>query len=110
MTSTRIENWRELVHPSVVEYYDKVSALDAFDKAKVFLDYRITQIFLDNGTKLPDTVMDMARFVSENNLRVTDFGENWQEKRWAQRYDHGYSGIYDWYLKFKDRIFKNDTI
>ena len=43
----------------------------------------------------------MEEFYDVNNIKITDFGDEWKEKGCAQRINTNYYGAYDWYFKFE---------
>lgn len=50
-------------------------------------------------------IMSFDDFISDKNIDVRYCGKNWKENGFAQEYWTQYSGIYDWYWKFKDEIY-----
>lgn len=102
----------------VVQAVDK---MDIFQKSKIYMDYMITHTalkyrfewwlqehmkkynpdYLWNGIYIEpyESFMDTKKCI-----KVHDFGENWQKRGCAQRYDTTYTGIYDWYFRFNNRI------
>ena len=106
-------------HPN---YVYEVNTLDIFQKAIVWNHYNCRHLSLKYGFhwwlepemkhRNPDYLhkniyrMGFEEFISDNNIKVTDNGENWQKFGFAQRIRTDYLGIYDWYWKFKDEIFK----
>ena len=89
--------------PMILAYISEVDSLDPFQKAKVYLDYHITCLFLTlSGSKYPTETIE--EFTSPDNVEIRDMGEDWQKFKFAQRYNYEYFGIYDWYWKFKHRI------
>jgi len=92
-----------LTKPTVLAYVKEVDSLDQFQKTKIFLDRHITDLFLTlTGSKYPTQTFE--EFISTDNVEIRDMGEDWSKFQFAQRYDHVYFGIYDWYWKFKHRI------
>jgi hypothetical protein len=107
---------------------DKVNALDKFQKAKVYLHYHIAMLGVKHSFHVVDKTKHMAlkqhgtpdkeflniaffwlwktfpiesseSFISENNVKLRDFGPDWKENGFAQRFSITLRGIYDWYWK-----------
>ncbi len=90
-----------LKKPNIIIYKKEVDNLDVYQKAKIFLDYHITMLYLGYHR---NNIIKMDEFLSEDNIVIKDMGEDWEKHRFAQQYHDYYTGIYDWYWKFKYRI------
>lgn len=119
------------------EYVDKINRLSKLDKLKIYMGYFIANNSLKNNffikydyiiEKYPNpeyadsTICGIKRldylwkdiyiqsfdeFISEENIRIIDNGDDWNKNGFAQRIMVDYFGIYEWYWKttlFKPKI------
>lgn len=111
---------------------EEINMLSFDDKIKVWLDYVATQYFLNNDRNLLSVGENKYDFI--NTIHFPVLGVYWGQyqkspimnfddftnlEKCSKKTDYGtqyggagiqtnYSGIYDWFPKFKDRIFKKD--
>lgn len=50
------------------------------------------------------SIIPFEDWISKDNYKINDHGENWKEQYWADRYTIQRTGIYDWYVKFNEDI------
>ena len=108
---------------------EAINNLDRAERFRVYMHYYVTQLGLkynfdfrdktreygENGMGKPDKEtkelayyyvwkdlkpLTFDEFCDKKNVKVTDFGDNWEKRGRAQRLQTDYSGIYDWYFKF----------
>lgn len=91
----------------------EVESLDIFQKAKVYMDYKVTLLGLKHNFvwyNKPEYLWkdikseDFEKFISPSNIVVSDMGDDWEVRGYAEKIRTDYRGIYDWWWKFKDRI------
>lgn len=51
-------------------------------------------------------ILSFQEFISDKNIKIIDLGEDWQKNGFAIRIWTQYNGVYDWYKKFANEIFK----
>ncbi len=112
---------------------DKVNNLDQWEKLHVYMHYYVSMLELRaalairDKTKpkwqhlwgVPDEESKIAayyflwkdlkipsfdKFISLENVEITDYGKDWKNDRRATRYHVQTHGIYDWYWKNEDKF------
>jgi hypothetical protein len=112
-------------------YINKVKLLDEFQKLEVYMHYYCTMLYLKYnftivdkikpnwqlGWGMPDKeylniafyylrpdifILDFDDFISEQNIKIIDCGEDWEQRHRAQRWRIETSGIYNWYCKHEN--------
>jgi hypothetical protein len=77
------------------EIVNKVDSLSWADKMRLWIDTLVIDLQLsykDVGTNYLN--LDFQKFTDKKNIKVTDFGKDWNEQGRAQRYNINLSGIY----------------
>jgi hypothetical protein len=92
---------------------EETESLCALDKLLVYIDFYIEQLALRAELKVGRSNVSFVHpiesfdyFSSPERIKVTDNGPDWEERKFAQKIRTDLTGIYDWYWKFKDRIFR----
>lgn len=115
------------------DYVENINSLSLLDKLEVYMHYYCTQLALKHNFYLCDKksvtykyghgqpdkeflgiglsflwknirIESFEEFISTANVVVSDKGEDWEKRGWAERYFTQYLGIYDWFWKFKDEF------
>ena len=92
--------------------------MDIFQKLQVWNHYVATQLSLKHDFAIWDNggidflwknihITPFNDFISLDNIKITDFGENWKEKGRAERIRQSEFGIFAWYWKFENEIKSN---
>lgn len=111
----------------------KIQSFDVFDKANIYMHYYITQLGLkynfevvdmlkknwQNGQSKPDktfkqiaffylwkdiNIKTIEEFYSDKCIEISDCGEDWKKKGFAQRWCIKCFGVYDWFWKFESEF------
>lgn len=77
------------------EIVNKVDSLSWADKMRLWVDTLVVDLQLSyKNIALNYLNLDFRNFTDKKNVRVTDFGQDWNEQGRAQRYNITLSGIY----------------
>lgn len=49
-------------------------------------------------------IHEYEEFISDKNIVVSDMGEDWKERGYAEKIRTEFHGIYDWYVKHQEDI------
>lgn len=86
---------------------NEVNELDFWQKQSFYGHYLAIQLVLKHTVPWPDIyIKTFDEFISNSNIEVRDLGVNWKEHGYAQQIWVQYYGIYEWYWKFKNEIYK----
>lgn len=118
-------------NPWLKERIEEVDNLDEIDKARLYMDYYLVQIFLKHNFVIVQKgepnwsrnyrkrcnniylyylwedieIQSKEEFFSKDQIFVRDFGEKWEDEGKASRYWFVYNGAYSWYGKVKEKLF-----
>jgi hypothetical protein len=77
------------------EIVNKVDSLSWADKMRLWVDTLVVDLQLSYKNIAPNYInLDFRKFTDKKNVKVTDFGQDWNEQGRAQRYNVTLSGIY----------------
>lgn len=121
------------VRPMTSLRIEKIKSLSTHDKVKVYMHYYTTQLALKHNYIAVDMSKDnwqkgwseptktfnkiaffhlwsglkiksLEEFYSDRNIEITDCGEDWEVRGYAQRWSINCNGAYEWFWRFEDKF------
>lgn len=111
---------------------EEIKALDNFNRLILYMHYYVKMISLKHDFYIIDNlgrnktehhtiykevgnlsflslwrdsyIHNFESFFSEENIKIVDNGEKWQEMGWSARWRINLGGAYEWFWKFKNEI------